>query len=646
MKKLRIFEILRNMGLMYVLYRFWYEFLRKSGLLKKRFPTEYTKKKFISCDTWRNEARPFFFKSRETVSAIPLDCQSLISLDLEAKAILDNRYRFFNGTTYCLGPNYDWVTNPQNGFKFDITKHWAEIEDISENQGDIKYVWEKSRFCYLYTIIRYDQHSGEDHSHFVYSEIMDWIKRNPLNRGPNYKCSQEISLRVLNWIFALYYYRESPELTSHVFSEIINSIVWQMHHVEKNYGFSRYTVRNNHVITESVGLFTVGLLFPFLPDAARWLKLGKRRLVQEGYFQILSDGTYIQYSMNYHRVVIQLYTWSFYLAYHNGLKFPEKLSVRLRDSINFLYQHQDDNSGELPNYGQNDGSLFFQLTSCRYRDYSPALNALNYFLNKQVLVNDAKILEETMWFSGKRELPVCVSPIKKSYSFNRGGFFTLRGKSHYAMIRCGNNKTRPSHADQLHIDVWYSGSNILRDGGTYQYNTSQKIKMFFFGTRSHNTVMLNGFDQMEKGPRFVWYKWPELIKAEISSEGEIDAFKGSVILFKHVGKNIIHERVVRQYSAYPIWIIHDTIKNTKETMTQLWNVSPEFDQKKFAFISFSKTGEEIRPIEKDGWYSSTYGAKELVRQITFTTTGNSITTYVALKSDFPLLNLSSHKKDK
>jgi hypothetical protein len=94
-------------------------------------------------------------------------------------------------------------------------------------------VWEKSRFSYLYTIIRYDFHFGSDQSAFVLHEILDWINKNPLNFGPNYMSSQEIALRLLNWTFALYYYKNSPQLTEETFQKILHSIYWQAKHIEK-----------------------------------------------------------------------------------------------------------------------------------------------------------------------------------------------------------------------------------------------------------------------------------------------------------------------------------------------------------------------------------------------------------------------------
>ena len=61
----------------------------------------------------------------------------------------------------------------------------------------------------------------------------------------------------------------------------------------------------------------------------------------------------------------------------------------------------------------------------------------------------------------------------------------------FMMIRCGKHMNRPSQADNLHVDIWYDGVNILRDAGSYRYNVDQKLTNFFTGTISHNTLMVN-----------------------------------------------------------------------------------------------------------------------------------------------------------
>src|SRR5690606_29270908 len=116
---------------------------------------------------------------------------------------------------------------------------------------------------FLLTLIRYDFHFEKDNGEFVFSQIEDWIEKNPVNKGPNWKCSQEISLRLFNWCYALAFYKNSSALTEDRWNKIQSVIYWSFHHVYHHINFSRIAVRNNHAITETLCLALSEMLFPF-----------------------------------------------------------------------------------------------------------------------------------------------------------------------------------------------------------------------------------------------------------------------------------------------------------------------------------------------------------------------------------------------
>src|SRR6478609_192903 len=247
LNKIRLYsQMLSNMGWRYMLFRVVYEYRRKSGKMKKQFPTNVSPLTFISRKEWQESAAPFFLLERE---------QSVLKkypdhkLEVEAKKILEGVFPFFNSFEKDLGYKPDWLKNPDTGYTYDIKKHWTEIEDLDPVAGDIKYVWERARFSFVQTILRYDYHFKVDCSKYVIGEILSFIKNNPVNQGPQYKCSQEISLRLMNWTIALYYYRNSPQLMEEDFKTIMNSVYWQVKHVQNNIDFSRIAVRNNHAVT-------------------------------------------------------------------------------------------------------------------------------------------------------------------------------------------------------------------------------------------------------------------------------------------------------------------------------------------------------------------------------------------------------------
>jgi len=172
----------------------------------------------------------------------------------------------------------------------------------------------------------------------------------------------------------------------------------------------------------------------------------------------------------------------------------------------------------------------------------------------------------------------------------------------------------------------------LRDAGSYQYNADPELVHFFSGTQSHNTVMLNGLDQMEKGPRFVWLDWSQAISATVDETEECFIFEGKIHAFKHLERNIYHRRKVIKYKDRPHWIIEDQILHPNLfEMIQIWNPAAEFF-KSFKILAVDQKGNNIEPKEKSGWFSNSYGHKERTKQIHFRLHGNFIRTVITTPS--------------
>jgi len=606
-RNIRPVQLIRNMGFRYIAFRLWFAFQKRTGLLKLRFPKYPNQQKFITLQSWRSLPVKFFHQPFEPTT-------SPDKLRKQVEAIHENKFQFFSAAWY---PFAGWHIHPETGFEYDMAQHWSAIPDFSKEAGDIKYIWEMSRFTFLYDLIRYDFHFRSDQSSFIFSKIENWIDHNPVNCGPNWKCSQEITLRVLNWTFALQHYKHSDKLTEELFAKIINSIYRQMQHVEQNIHFSRIAVRNNHALTETLGLYLSGLIYPFFSESARWKEKGKKWFEEEIAYQIEEDGTFLQFSMNYHRVVIQLLTWAIRLAEVNGEKWNDIIYDRSRKSLYFLRTCQDDKTGWLPNYGNNDGALFFPLTEAHFRDYCPQLTAL-----ASVLEIVASVKQETFaWGRGVRAWdpsPLSLSLHPKFFSFPNGGYYVLRDLATITFIRCGSYKNRPFQADNLHVDIWVDGENIMRDAGSYLYNTDKEFVKYFMGTASHNTVMLGDNDQMRKGSGFVWYNWIEKSKGEWRTEEEKIIFDGFFEGFRHLGKGIKHRRKVSKKREELYWQIEDWIENAPEKlpMKQLWHPSESFFEK-FTIKAFDENGNELAPVFQQGWYSEFYGLKEVVKQIVF-----------------------------
>ncbi|MEX2230523.1 MAG: alginate lyase family protein [Cyclobacteriaceae bacterium] len=582
--------------------------------MKKDFPVTPPVKRMMTLAEWRKNAPLFFFFSRDTLKK-PFNHS--VSLIERAERILKGEIQFFNGEWKSLAPD-DWLTNILSGHKYDNNLHWTQIPDFHPACGDIKYVWEKNRFLFLQTILRYDQQTASDSSAWVFSQIESWIKNNPINQGPNYRCSQEISIRLFNWMLALYFYRDSKNLTEERFNIILFHVYWQLRHVRANIHFSRIAVRNNHAITETLALYTAGLLFPFFEESREWKLQGKKWFEEEIAYQIYPDGSYLQFSYNYHRVVIQLLTWAISLADIHGEKFKPVVYERAMASLFFLLHAQDPVSGGLPNYGANDGSLFFNWNDEDFRNFRPALDTLHFLLTGENIYSTS--YDDRMWFGVNNSLkmfkPVWLA--EGTASFPDGGIHVFRTKDMLVWINCLHYKDRPLQADNLHLDVWYNGENILLDAGSYRYNTSEDKVKYFSGTEAHNTVMLGDYDQMLKGPRFIWLDWSKRLSAQW--EGKI--FSAEALVYGYLG-NISHKRTVKIEANH--LVVTDEMKGSEgKLLRQLWHVNP-----------LSKVGIELltngdaKRIEREGFYSSTYGSISPSRQIEFQTLAGRLTTEIS-----------------
>jgi hypothetical protein len=429
---------------------------------------------------------------------------------------------------------------------------------------------------------------------------------------------------VLNWTFALHYYRNSRFLTEEVFNEIQFVIYWQMDHVYNNIDFSRIAVRNNHAITETLALYLTGLLYPLFPDSVIWKEKGKKWFEQEIAYQIYEDGTFLQFSMNYHRVVVQLLTWGIVLAAKNNESFDKVVYERALKSVQFLRTCMVDENGFLPNYGANDGALFFKLDDAAYRDYRPQLAALASAL--KINLDFGSEPEDINWYDLEKEGLKQWKPMNGVHAFEKGGYYIFRETDTLTFIRCGNHKDRPSQADNLHLDIWFKGENLVLDAGSYKYNTDQETLNYFVGTASHNTVMLGNYDQMKKGSRFIWYNWTQMKEVALKETEDSYYFKGSIYAFSYLSKGIVHEREIIKVKQQPKWIIKDTIFNKPDdvSMKQLWHLP--LVHSTVNWESRNDKTNAISSYEQKGVVSSLYGQKEPCEMIVFETKDDEIIT--------------------
>lgn len=613
------------MGIPYVLERSIYGLKQKAGLLKHTLVITPVRSFPIIGSSWLNNRGQFIFQDKSTLSFPKTPSEILRQ---KAANIFSGKLPYFNYHYFEIPETNRWHVHPLTGYHYPNNIYYFNINDFAE-ELDIKYVWEASRFCYVYDILRYDYHFQENQFDFVFKEITSWIKNNPPNYGPNYMSGQEVAIRLLNWCSCINYYAQEIANNEALWQEVMTSVYEQLKHIEANLFFSQKFVRNNHVISEATCLFVYSLLFPTLPESAKWQIKSKQILEQEAQFQIFDDGSYLQYSMNYHRVIVQLYNWVIRIGNINKVKFSDVFISQIKNTLQFLVQNTDLQNGYTPNYGANDGSLIFPLNNNDYRDFRPQLQSLAYTL--KIKLYD-EIYEDTYWVNNKSDFNFSETlQQKKINSFPIGGYYNFRDAATFTFIRCGSHTRRPSQADNLHLDLWYQSQNIMRDGGTYVYNDDPALREYFFGTQSHNTIKIGNRNQMLKGSRFIWYYWSKAISADVIETDDAFIFNGSIKAFALKGKWATHTRKVIKHKKSVVWEIADSVYNHNNLpITQIWNPAPQF-KALFNIDAFDANNNQINAVYEKGFFSNTYGHIEEIQQILFRTNSNTITTRITLK---------------
>lgn len=419
-----------------------------------------------------------------------------------------------------------WHRNPFTDTDVDgMDQPWWRIPDFGSGGGDIKAVWEPSRFDWVLAhALRARAGDGQAVDR-LNAWLADWCHGNPPYSGPNWKCGQEAAIRVLHLAVTAILLQQwsSPE---HGLLELVRV------HLTRIAPTMQYAIAqdNNHGTSEAAALFVGGSWLQRVSDnrqAAKWARTGRRWLENRAQRLVAKDGSFSQYSVNYHRLLLE--TLSVAELWRRRIEVPRfspTFTARCQAATHWMYAFTDAQSGDAPNLGANDGAHLLPIGAASYCDYRPAVQlAAALFL-------DSAAYPEGAWNETLRALEIPVPegrmPTTRTQYFDKGGYALLCLSEARAYFRYPRYRFRPSHADALHLDLWLGSANVLRDGGSYSYAAEGRWYDYFSGTASHNTVQFDDRDQMPRLGRFLYGAWLETsYLSPPRQEGEGQAFSAA-----------------------------------------------------------------------------------------------------------------------
>ena len=488
------------------------------------------------------------------------------------------------GKIFSLNTHADSIRKYEETFRGSFVADFPVFVDAI----DIRTVWEPARLQHVTILVvatlnHADVLYREQIRKFVSSELLRWIKDHPFPDGLHYVSAMECGLRIPVFFYGL----KNDDEDKNLFLNAIYAHAWWI-----SRRLSLYSSLGNHTIAESVGLIFAGAVFRNTRDGAEWLQKGLELLKQELTHQILDDGGPAEQSLNYHRFVLDLYWLAVDFLEKNNLHDCSLMKPRVSLGEEFLGALSAGGGKVTPIGDSDDG-------------HAIAPGAVPKRMQRQ----------------GNR---------KTMQSFPSSGYTVMRTPSNGFLIFDHGPLGMPplynhGHADALSIIVYKNGVEMLVDPGTYRYNGEPEFRRYFKGTRAHNTVTVDGFDQAVQETGFIW---SHPYGAELTRQEET---AGALIVeARHDGyrrlKDPVEHRRGIAFFAGAHFVIRDTFSGAGVHDFELnYHLHPDIAAKRqngwwhvgrgkaIILIRLLKgpdfifaAGEEEPPF---GWFSPAYGIK-------------------------------------
>lgn len=325
----------------------------------------------------------------------------------EAKRICDNRVSLL-GHEIHLTEQPAWHKDHVSDVSWPA-QNSESLRGLRMDAGsDIKFVWELSRFHHAVTLGRAFALTGDERfaGKFV-SLFSDWRTANQPGIGPNWTCAMEVAIRAVNLLWAGSLLASSKAFNQANREALTRSLlahgIFIFHHLEYDervVGHSLQPVNGNHYVSDLAGLLHLSLAFPTYRQAAEWRDFAMRELFREILLQVDEEGVHIEYSLGYHRLVLEIILSCLIVLEHRGISIPQDIRARVLKMLDFI-RHYRKPSGGVPLVRDNDNGRFCILgdDELASHDHVLALGAI-YFDRPDFY--PGTLYEDCLWQLGPR----------------------------------------------------------------------------------------------------------------------------------------------------------------------------------------------------------------------------------------------------
>lgn len=493
----------------------------------------------------------------------------------EADAALEGRLKLPGGRFAAFGEPISWRRDPIADLEH-AAVYWKRVDD-ARGDADILNVWWPGSFyhlaplgkAHLDALRRGDRAAAARYARAYEAHVESFRDQNPPGLGPNWRSTAIVSLRLVHLIWAEALFSNRADKTPGFGRRVIKDIYIHAAHIRRHLEW--FPVRTNHYLVNLYALYLTATLFPEFREAESWRRFALRELSEEVLHHLRPDGVSHEGSTGYHRFVVEIFLSAVLLAdgLGEGGAFGWNARARLSAALDFLRaalrpdgappQVGDAADIRLHHLDQRnvlaDMSPLFQLGAIALdrpdlKAAAPQLTEYAYWLLGPIGAAAFDTLGAAPPHAGlSRALAPDDGAGAEVSAFGEGGFaFARAPRQAWLMLRAGplalDGVAGHGHYDQLSFELWFDDEPILIDPGWRQYGGDRAAFAYFKATAAHNTVLVDGADQIEMDlfihpppPR----PTPSLDVAEKTPGGGA-RLSGTHALYSHLDDPVTHRR--------------------------------------------------------------------------------------------------------
>ncbi len=494
----------------------------------------------------------------------------------------------------------------EDGAAFPHDVPWWKLSHSGAAGTDVKDAWEPARFGWVYDLVRAfiltrdDRYAAAFHRYFG-----EWLESSPPFRGVHWSCGQETTIRAVALLYAEANLATTPSSDRESLARIASVLAASGERIADAVG-QAISQRNNHAISEAVGMLVLGTRFRGShPEAARWAREGRRLLERLIIEQFAEDGWYIQHSFTYLRLALDQCVVAQRMLRSSHASLSHAAIARLRAAVDLLLAVVDPETGIVPNHGQNDGALVHPIALAEYRDFRPVITAacatFGYPLPRDVPPN----AEALAWLG--LQMPEHGEPLRDGVVRGSSGWAAARAGNGAVsvFVRAGSYTSRPGQIDPLQLDVRFDSCEVVTDAGTFSYNSLPPWRNALASGAVHNGPIVDDEEPGIRGPRFLWYVWPSARIVSAGMDGD------EAVIVAEIPDRV--RRTVRVMTDRVV--VRDEVLAPDARRVRIrWLLHPGADPASVRVEGGSQL-VEAREGEPAGWFSPTYGERVASRYV-------------------------------